>query len=49
LADIGTSRVLPIAPPEHGPISALAWSPGGERLAIGTETGFAAIVDLSAR
>lgn len=49
VADIGSSRVLPVAPPEHGPVSALAWSPGGERLAFGTEKGFAAIIDLSAR
>jgi WD40 repeat protein len=47
LADIGTSRVLPVAPPEHGPVSALAWSPDGAWLAFGTETGFTAIVDLS--
>jgi WD40 repeat protein len=49
VADIGTSRVLPIAPPEHGTVSALAWSPDGSRLAFGTEQGFAAIIDLSVR
>ncbi|HVC59213.1 MAG TPA: WD40 repeat domain-containing protein [Acetobacteraceae bacterium] len=49
VADIGSSRVLPMAPPEHGPVSALAWSPDGARLAFGTEKGFAAILDLSAR
>jgi hypothetical protein len=49
LADVGSSRVLPMAPPEHGPVSALAWSPDGSRLAFGTEQGFAAILDLSAR
>ncbi len=49
LADIGSSRVLPMAPPGHGAVSALAWSPGGERLAFGTEQGFAAIIDLSTR
>jgi len=49
LADIGSSRVLPIAPPEHGPVSTLAWSPDGARLAFGTEQGFAAIIDLSAQ
>jgi WD40 repeat protein len=48
-ADINTSRVLPVAPPEHGPISAMAWSPDGTQLAFGTEKGFAAIVDLSKR
>ena len=49
LADVGSSRVLPLAPPEHGPVSALAWTPDGGRLAFGTEQGFAAIIDLSAR
>ena len=49
VADIGSSRVLPIAPPEHGPISALVWSPDGAFMAIGTETGFAAILDFSKR
>jgi hypothetical protein len=49
LADVGSSRVLPMAPPEHGPVSALAWSPDGSRLAFGTEQGFAAVLDLSAR
>lgn len=47
VADIGSSRVLPIAPPEHGPVSALAWSPDGAFMAIGTETGYAAILDFS--
>jgi WD40 repeat protein len=49
LAEVNSSRVLPIAPPEHGPISALAWSPDGTQLAFGTEMGFAAIIDLSKR
>jgi WD40 repeat protein len=49
VADIGSSRIVPIAPPEYGPVSALAWSPDGSWLAFGTETGFAAVVDLSAR
>jgi len=49
LADVNTSRILPMAPPEHGPISALAWSPDGTQLAFGTENGFAAIIDLSKR
>jgi WD40 repeat protein len=49
VADIGSSRILPIAPPDHGPVSALAWSPDGSRLALGTETGFAAVVDFRPR
>jgi WD40 repeat protein len=49
VADIGSSRVLPVVPPEHGPISALVWSPDGAALAVGTETGFAAVVDFTRR
>ena len=49
LADIGSSRILPVAPPGHGSVSALAWNAGGSHLAIGTETGYAAIVDFSKR
>ncbi|MBS0639319.1 MAG: WD40 repeat domain-containing protein [Proteobacteria bacterium] len=49
VADIESSRILPVAPPDHGPVTALAWSPDGTHLAIGTETGFAAVVDFSKR
>ena len=49
VADIGSSRILPVVPPDHGPISALAWSNDGTQLAIGTETGYAAIVDFAKR
>jgi WD40 repeat protein len=49
LADINTSRILPVAPPEQSPVSAMAWSPDGTHLAFGTEKGFAAIIDLSKR
>ena len=49
VVDIGSSRILPLAPPEHGPVSTLAWSPDGSRLAFGTEAGFAAVIDLTAR
>jgi WD40 repeat protein len=49
LAEVNTSRILPVAPPEHGTISALAWSHDGTHLAFGTEQGFAAIIDLSKR
>jgi len=49
VADISSSRILPVAPPEHGPISTLAWNADGTRLAMGTETGFAAIIDFSQR
>ncbi len=49
LADIASERILPVAAPGRGSVSALAWSPDGARLALGTETGFAALVDLSKR
>ena len=46
IAEIATKRVLRIAAAEHGPISALAWSPNGQHLAFGTEQGFAALLDF---
>ncbi len=49
IADIGSSRILPIAPPGNGAVSALAWNAAGSHLAIGTETGFAAIINLATR
>ena len=49
VADINSSRILPVVPPGHGPISALSWSPDGTRLAVGTETGFAALIDVANR
>ena len=49
LSDINTGRVVPIAPPGEGGVSALAWSPAGTHLAFGTETGFVGILDLTAR
>jgi len=47
LADIGTSRVLPVAAPGRGSVSALGWNADGSHLAFGTEDGFAAVIDLS--
>ena len=47
LADIASERILPVAAPGRGSVSALAWRPDGASLAFGTETGFAACVDLS--
>jgi WD40 repeat protein len=49
IADIGTSRIVPLVPPGHGKITALAWSSDGARIAVGTESGFAAVIDLSRR
>lgn len=49
LADVATARILPVAGPGRGSVSALAWSADGSHLAFGTETGFAALVDLGKR
>jgi WD40 repeat protein len=49
VADIGSGRVVPVAAPGRGAVSALAWSANGTHLALGTETGFAALVDFSHR
>ncbi len=49
VADVASERILPMAAAGRGPVSALAWSPDGTRLAFGTETGFAALVDLGKR
>ncbi len=49
LADIATSRILPVCGPGRGAVSALAWRADGAALAFGTETGFAAVVDLGTR
>jgi len=46
LADIPTKRALPIKAASGSPISALAWSPEGARLAFGDEAGRAAVVYL---
>ncbi|WP_424811003.1 WD40 repeat domain-containing protein [Roseococcus sp. YIM B11640] len=49
LSDINTGRVLPVAPPGEGGISALTWNANGTLLAFGTEKGFMGILDLAAR
>jgi WD40 repeat protein len=46
LADIPSARVLPVIGPGRGSVSTLAWSPDGGHLAVGTETGFAALIDF---
>ena len=47
VADVQKEQVLPVCGPGRGAITALDWDAAGARLAIGTETGFAAIVDFS--
>ena len=49
IVDVASERILPVAPPGHGAVSALAWSADGGRLAFGTETGFVALFDLTKR
>ena len=49
VADIGTQRLLPVAPARGDAVSALAWDATGAHLAFGTEAGFAAVVDFSGR
>jgi hypothetical protein len=47
IVDLKTETLLPIAGPGRGAVTGLAWSPSGAQLAIGTESGFAALIDLS--
>jgi WD40 repeat protein len=49
VADIASSRILPIVPPGSGPVTTLAWSADGIKLAIGTEEGYAGVVDFARR
>jgi WD40 repeat protein len=47
VVDIVKEKILPVCGPGRGAVSALIWSGSGAHLALGTETGFAAIVDFS--
>jgi hypothetical protein len=47
MAQIATRKLVVIAQPNGTAVTALAWSPDGASLAFGTETGRAALVDLS--
>jgi WD40 repeat protein len=49
MAEISSGKIVPVAAPGRGAVSALAWNPAGTQLAFGTETGFAGLVDLSKR
>ena len=49
LTEIASGKVVPVAAPGRGSVSALAWNAAGTHLAFGTETGFAGLVDLSRR
>ncbi|MDE8349791.1 MAG: WD40 repeat domain-containing protein [Acidocella sp.] len=47
VADIMKDKILPVCGPGRGTITALAWNASGSHLALGTEGGFAALVDFS--
>jgi WD40 repeat protein len=49
VADINQARILPVAAPGRGAVTAMAWSDSGTHLAFGTESGFCAVVDFSKR
>ena len=49
MAEIASGKVVPVAAPGRGAVSALCWNAAGTHLAFGSETGFAAVVDLSKR
>ena len=49
MAEIASGKVVPVAGPGRGAVSALCWNASGTHLAFGTETGFAAVVDLAKR
>jgi len=49
IVEIASGKVVPVAPPGHGAVSALGWNATGSHLAFGSETGFAGLVDLSRR
>jgi WD40 repeat protein len=49
IAEVASGRIMPVAAPGRGAVSALAWSDSGAHLAFGTEEGFAGLVDLSRR
>jgi WD40 repeat protein len=47
VADILKEKILSVCGPGRGAVSALAWNGSGSHLALGTEDGFAAVVDFS--
>lgn len=49
ISEIASGKVVPVAAPGRGGVSAIAWNGSGTHLAFGTETGFAGLVDLSRR
>lgn len=49
MAEVASGKVVPVAPPGKGAVTALGWNAAGSVLGFGTETGFAGVVDLGRR
>jgi WD40 repeat protein len=49
MAEIGSGKVVPVAPPSGSPVSALAWNAAGTHIGFGTEAGHAGLLDLTRR
>ncbi len=47
MIDIAREKVLPVCGPGRGAVTALAWNGTGSHLLLGTETGFAGLVDFA--
>jgi WD40 repeat protein len=47
VADTTKEKILSVCGPGRGAVTVLCWNPSGSHLALGTATGFAAIVDFS--
>lgn len=47
LIHINQNQILPLCAPGRGAVTALAWDATGSQLALGTDTGFAALLNLA--
>ena len=47
LINVAQEQIIPLCGPGRGAVTALAWSATGSHLALGTETGFAALIDFT--
>jgi len=47
MIDIAKEQILAVCGPGRGSVTALAWNATGSHLAIGTDTGFGAVIDFS--
>ena len=46
IAEVASGKVVPVAPPGNGAVTALGWNATGGVLGFGTDRGFAGVVDL---